>query len=188
MRVDEIVILTLKYLLNEKNEVEGRTLLQKTLYLLNEKLNLKISFIPYYYGPYSEKVSDALQLLKSLGIIEEKVEIYPSEPWLSIFEPRLYKYIFTDFGLQFANNVEKKHKEKAEKIEQAIQEIKKVFQKKTKILSIAGKMLIILKLKNEPMTPQKILEEAKALNWEISEDDANQAICSLEKIGLIKTD
>jgi len=189
MRIDEIVILTLKYLSNEEGEVEGRTLLQKTIYFLNEKLNLKIPFIPYYYGPYSEKVSDALQLLISVGMIEEKVDTYSQEMrWLSTFEPRLYKYIFTDFGLKFADRVEKEHKDEAETIKQTIQEIKNAFPKNVKILSIAGKMLTILNLTKQPMTPQSILEEARALNWEISEDEAEQAIHSLEKLGLIKTD
>jgi len=187
MRIDEIVILTLKYLSNKKGEVEGRTLLQKVVYFLNESLDLGISFIPYYYGPYSEKITNALGELKSVGMIEEKVESYSSErTWLSIFEPRLYKYILTDFGFKFAEVIENKHKADAEKVKKTIEEINSAFQGNTKLLSVAGKMLTILRLKNKPMRPQNILKEAKALSWNISEREAKEAINSLKKLNLVE--
>jgi len=186
MRIDEIVILTLKYLSNPKGEVEGRTLLQKMIYFLNEKLNLGIPFVPYYYGPYSEKVTNALEELRNVKMIEENVEVYsPEMSWLYIFEPRLYRYTLTDFGLKFAEMVEGKHKEEAKKIKQTIEEIKSVFGENVKLFSVAGKMLTILRLKKEPMSHQDILEEAKVLNWKISEEEAKEAINSLRKINLI---
>ncbi len=187
MRIDEIVILTLKYLSNEKREVEGRTLLQKVIYFLNEKLNLGIPFIPYYYGPYSEKITNALEELKSVGMIEERIENYSSDmPWICAFEPRLYKYTLKEFGLKFAEVIEGKYEEEAKKIEKTIKEIRSTFKRNVKLLSVAGKMLTILKLKNKPMHPKNILEEAKALNWDISEQEAKEAIDSLKKIKLVE--
>ena len=183
MRIDEIVILTLKYLSNEKGEVEGRTLLQKMIYFLNEKLDLGIPFVPYYYGPYSEKITNALEDLKNVGMIEEKIETYSQKMSRTVFfEPRLYKYIFNDFGLEFAELTEKKHKQKADEIKKTIDEIKSAFHNDVKLLSVAGKMLTILRLKNKPMRPQNILKEAKALNWNISKKEAKEAINSLKEI------
>jgi len=183
MRIDEIVILTLKYLSNEKGEVEGRTLLQKMIYFLNEKLDLGIPFVPYYYGPYSEKITNALESLKNVGMIEEKIETYSQKMSRTVFfEPCLYKYIFNDFGFKFAELTEKKHKQKADEIKKTIDEIKSAFHNDVKLLSVAGKMLTILRLKNKPMRPQNILKEAKALNWNISKKEVKEVINSLKEI------
>lgn len=185
MRIDEIVILVLKYISNDKGEVEGKTLLQKVVYFLNEKLGLGIRFIPYYYGPYSKEVADALEELKSMGMIEEQVESY-SDRWLHLFESRLFRYIINKFGFKFAELVEERHRAEAKKIKDVIEEINTIFQNNAKLLSIAGKMFIILRKKGKPMTPQDILEEAKVLNWEISEEEAQESINLLEKMKLIK--
>ena len=76
MRVDELLILTLHY--SEKGMIAGRTLLQKTLYFLNEKLDFGIGFTPYYYGPYSAEVADTISSLKACGIIKEIIELISS--------------------------------------------------------------------------------------------------------------
>ena len=86
----ELVLLTLMY--SEKKMIAGRTLLQKTLYFLNEMLDLDIDFRSYYYGPYSSEITDCLDSLKATGIISESIEQLPAFDFNVTFEPRKYTY------------------------------------------------------------------------------------------------
>jgi uncharacterized protein YwgA len=59
-------------------EVEGITKLQKLIFLLEEETEfnyfhekVNIEFEPYKYGPFSEQVYDELELLLSMGVVEE---------------------------------------------------------------------------------------------------------------------
>ena len=60
--------------LREMGQIAGRTRLQKTVYLLREHYGIPFSFHfkPYFYGPYSEELSDSVDNLKALGMIEER--------------------------------------------------------------------------------------------------------------------
>lgn len=56
--------------------VRGRIRFQKTIFLLKEKYGIAFDFDfkPYYYGPYSEELSDTISLLTALNLVEEDVE------------------------------------------------------------------------------------------------------------------
>jgi len=53
------------------NKVVGRTRLQKIVFLLQNKFNIKFSykFISYYYGPYSKDLQFEVNLLNAMGMI-----------------------------------------------------------------------------------------------------------------------
>jgi uncharacterized protein YwgA len=59
-------------------EIRGKTRLMKLIFLLAKEAGLeeviaeKTAFKPYKYGPFDIEVYDALEALKSLGIVEEK--------------------------------------------------------------------------------------------------------------------
>ena len=59
--------------LRTMGQIVGRTRLQKVIYLLRQRYQLPFSFRfkPYFYGPYSEELSDAVENLVALGMIEE---------------------------------------------------------------------------------------------------------------------
>lgn len=184
MRVDESILLTLLY--SEKEMIAGRTLLQKTEYFLNEKIGLGIEFTPYYYGPYCTEIADALESLKASGIVKEEIVEYPSFDYHITFEPRKYIYYLTDIGKDIAEFIKEKYRDEAERIKQSLYEMQKLgMVHDYKNLSIAAKMDHILKLEGKPMTSDEILEEAKALGWKISEDEAKTAITFLEEFNLV---
>ena len=66
-------LLLLLVVLRELGQVVGRTRLQKIVYLLREmyQIPFRFRFKPYFYGPYSEDLSDAIENLTALGVIEE---------------------------------------------------------------------------------------------------------------------
>jgi len=183
-RIDEYVLLILKYVSNNSGEVEGKTLIQKTIYFVNEKLELGIRFSPYYYGPYSSDVTAVLAEMKQAGIIEEEVERYP-ELWMREFESKLFKYRITDFGQELANIIEIKLEEKANDIKHAVEEIKTASKNNYKILSIAGKMFSVLKKAGVPMTVGDIINEAKSLNWNIKKEEAQKSVDLLKELNLV---
>ncbi len=59
--------------LRSMGQIAGRTRLQKIIYLLRQRYQVPFSFRfkPYFYGPYSEELSDAVENLVALGMIEE---------------------------------------------------------------------------------------------------------------------
>lgn len=181
----ELVLLTLLY--SEKQMIAGRTLLQKTLYFLNEMLDLDIDFRSYYYGPYSSEITDCLDSLKATGIISENIEQLPAFDFNVTFEPRKYTYFLGDTGESIAKDIEKTKLSDAEKIKNILSEMKRYgVAHDYKNLSIAAKMHHILKKENKPMEPEDILEEAKALEWHIDKKEASDAISFLKQIKLIK--
>ena len=185
MKTYELVILTLSY--SDRGMIAGRTLLQKTLYFLNEKLGLGIDFIPYYYGPYSAEVTEVISSLKATGIVEEKVETFSPFNFNVTFEPRRYIYQLTKIGSEVASLIEDTQNEEAKRMRNVLEQMKNLSASDDyKTLSIAAKMYHVLGIEGKPMITNEILEEAKALNWKISEPEAEATIKFLEGMELIK--
>jgi len=183
MRIYHFILLALLH--TDKKMIAGRTLLQKTMYFLNEKLKLGFEFIPYYYGPYSSKITETMESLKSSGIIIEKIEEFPSINASITFEPKKYIYKLTKIGKEIAENIEKEYPEEAKKIKQELSLMKKFgVAHDYKNLSIAAKMYHILKRENKPMTTYEIMEEAKVLDWDIGEKEAQEALTFLKGMKL----
>ena len=184
MSLDELLIVTLNH--SDKGMVAGRTLLQKTLYFLNETLGSGIEFTPHYYGPYSAEVADTIASLKASGIVKETVENFPSFNFGVTFEPRRYIYQLTDVGRKMANSIRERHLQEIENDEKVLERMKGLgatgAANDYKNLSIAAKMWHILKIKGEPMTAEEILDQAKALDWEIEQYEAEAAIRFLQDI------
>ncbi|MFZ3058405.1 MAG: hypothetical protein WA102_01590 [Candidatus Methanoperedens sp.] len=182
--MDDLILLTLLH--TDEKMIAGRTLLQKTLYFLNEKVRLGFYFTPHYYGPYSPEIPETMESLISSGIIIEKIDEFPAFDVSIAFEPRKYTYKLTKIGKEIAKHIEKKYPDEARNIEKELNQMKKFgLAHDYKNLSIAAKMYHILKIENKPMTTYEIMEEAKALNWEIEEVKAQEALKFLKGIKMI---
>ncbi|MBI4722743.1 MAG: hypothetical protein HY769_07100 [Candidatus Stahlbacteria bacterium] len=185
MKTYELIILTLAY--SDKGMIAGRTLLQKTLYFLNEKLKLGLDFTPHYYGPYSSEVTEVISSLKSNGIVKEELETFLPFDFKVTSESRLYIYQLPKIGKEIASLIENRQKEQANRIKDTLEEMRKLGTANDyKTLSIAAKMHHILKIEGKTMTTDEILKEADALNWEISREEAEVAINFLKGIELIE--
>lgn len=110
--------LVLALLRSSGGVIEGRTRLQKMVYLLKNSFNVPFGFEfrMYFYGPYSDSLADVLQLFKSVELIEEnRVAIARG-----IVQ---YNYSLTDTGQEFLvtyfSNVER-YREIYNKIEQGV--------------------------------------------------------------------
>lgn len=183
MRLDEFIILTLLH--SDEKMIAGRTLLQKTLYFLNVTLQMEFDFTPHYYGPYSPKIAETVEGLKSSGIVDEKIDKFPVFNVSVEYEPKKYTYILTKIGKEIAELIQNENIEEANKIKQELSLMKKFgLANDYKNLSIAAKMYHILKRENKQMTTYEIMEEAKVLDWEIGENEAQEALRFLKGMKL----
>ncbi|MBI2853278.1 MAG: hypothetical protein HYX84_09350 [Chloroflexi bacterium] len=184
MKPYEMILLTLLYS-GDKKMIAGRTLFQKTIYFINEKMKTGIEFDAHYYGPYSATISDELESLSASGIITECIEVFPSFNFGVSFEPRKYSYCLTDSGIEMAKIIENQNREESKTVMQIMSSMREAgIADDYKSLSVAAKMHHILKAR--PMRFQEVLSEAKQLGWTISEDEAREAVKFLTTIELVK--
>jgi uncharacterized protein YwgA len=125
----ELILLTLYH---HDNHVNGRKRLQKIICVLKNKYNIQFSynFKPYYYGPYSESLSNALDVLVSSDMIEEEVEVI--DEYDEIYQ---YVYKLKQNGKDIIKTIITQNKEMSKKLETAINEIKGLDTKKLVYLS-----------------------------------------------------
>ena len=73
------LLLSMFHFTNQK-KIEGRKRLQKLVCILKHgrEVPFSFNFKPYYYGPYSEELTDAVDTLVGLGFLMEKKEILSS--------------------------------------------------------------------------------------------------------------
>jgi uncharacterized protein YwgA len=71
----DIVLLISVFGAHEGNRIEGRTRIQKEICLLKYGSHLPFTFgyRPYYYGPYSEELSETLNTLVGVRLLKETI-------------------------------------------------------------------------------------------------------------------
>ncbi len=183
---ERYVILTL--LSAEQNEkLTGRTLLQKKIYFLNEFLDLRVEFRPYYYGPYSDSVANALDSLVAMGFVSEECETFPRETG-TFGDQKRYQYSLTDDG-KAAKQVFAEPGDE-EKVAKMIDLIKKMDQHPLahdyQNLSVAAKIFLIIKNK-EQASVEELDKEALSLGWKLPEKFIDSSIDFLKCMGLVET-
>lgn len=116
---DIVLILALLYF--NRGSIEGRTRFQKMVCLSKFLYGIPFSFRfrMYFYGPYSEKLADALQLLKTVGLIKEN-------KFRIAYNAVQYNYELADIARNFLEKhflAIDKNKQLIEKIESITQEL-----------------------------------------------------------------
>jgi len=87
-----------------EGKIEGRTRIQKIICLLQSKENLPFSFNykPYYYGPYSDDLSEGINTLVGMKLLDEK--IVPTRRG-----SYRYDYKLTDEGIKIFEKIQQKN-------------------------------------------------------------------------------
>jgi uncharacterized protein YwgA len=182
--IGDVVLAIVSY--SPDQRVEGRTLLQKLAYFLNELTKLDIPFEPGYYGPYSEALANATDSLVMLGFLKETEERYPAGP-SAVFEPRKYTYVLTPQGKVVFESIRAPDKNFFKDLENAMSRITESGEVDYMSLSLAAKMAHIVKShKPEPMNKDEIMAVAHNLGWELSEDSIEKAAELLISLDLVK--
>jgi len=97
----QLILLTLKN--SAQGTIEGRTRLQKLVYLLKKAygFNFSYKFTPYLYGPYCPDLQTDIDFLVSLGLVEEFHEVTTSGI--------RHNYQLTKSGRELAQTIESKY-------------------------------------------------------------------------------
>jgi uncharacterized protein YwgA len=100
-----------------KKPIRGRTRLQKLVYLLKTRYGIPFSFNfrPYYYGPYSDELSNLISFLNALNFTVERAEFLD----LGVIR---FNYTLTERGKKYLEDIEKKLDKKTLKIIQKLKE------------------------------------------------------------------
>lgn len=114
-------ILKLLLLISIAQKIEGKTKLQKIVFLGKEEedIDLGFEFVKYNYGPYSFELTKELESLQTLGLIEIQMEINNSTD-SNGFISKKFIYKITTKGNEIINSETEKLKEVVEKIKQLV--------------------------------------------------------------------
>jgi uncharacterized protein YwgA len=145
------------------DSVQGRTVMQKLSYFSGLELSASPGHRAHYYGPYSSRVEDALNLAVVAGDLHELVERYPD--WYGSGPDTLkYTYQLTDAGKAKALELAEEHAAEWERIEHAVAAIRTVIPDlNQKTLSSAAKTYLIVSESDETVQEDHIPQLAEKL-------------------------
>ncbi len=121
MSGDADLALLLSTIYLSKKHVKGRKRLQKTVCVLKYQYDVpfQFQFRPYFYGPYSEQLAEAINVLEAVGLVTEVEDELPS----GVIQ---YDYYLTKKGEAVAEDMLSKNvpeKESVSKLKRAVPKI-----------------------------------------------------------------
>lgn len=98
---------------SEEFKIEGRTKLQKIVYLSSRPDNIfNLRFVGYHYGPYSRELQEAISKMLAFNLIREEEEGFNHNT--------RYNYKLTSEGIEQARNIwdalDQKSKERIDRL------------------------------------------------------------------------
>ena len=167
----------------ENKSLQGRTILQKKLYFLSILLkDDSLGFGPHYYGPYSRRVAEGLDILVNLRFLKEVTETFPTDQNI-LGEMRRHTYSLTSDGEEIMGEIAKEDGYADWKKALATLD-KQEFANDFNTLSIAAKVHYIVRQQGSA-TRKQIRETARDYGWDIDENDVNNVLSFLENLSLV---
>jgi hypothetical protein len=167
-----------------EGKISSKTLVQKRAYFLNLLLELGLSYKPHYYGPYSSDLDATIGQCKALGLVEQKTIGFGMDRGTG-FEVRRFDFILTLDGQAVVDDLKKRKPAECRRVLDGLSKLSVAGDNDYVSLSIAAKTFHILKESKRPLYPDEIINEAKQLGWEISQESIDHAVSFLAKLGLL---
>lgn len=168
--------------------VRGRTKVQKQVYFLGlltgELKNL--GYEAHYYGPYSQAVSNALSLLKNIGLVDESSSGAGAVNDMG-FEVRRYDYTLNDDGRAVASQKERRQPVAWRRIQKAARRLRDAGDLDYMQLSVAAKTRFLLGKKANAATIEEITDLARRFGWVVERSQVEKAAKFLESLGLVRS-
>lgn len=174
MNVRDFVLLVLEAM---GGQVCGKTRLQKQVYFVGQltRADVPLGYKAHYYGPYSARVENALDELWSLGLIEKRTN-NSGQPGDRGYEKVRYDFSLTEAGRRAVDRIKQACPKDAAAISAAGQRLAAAGNLHYMQLAAAAKIHFILRQGRKPMMNEKeIRETAQRLNWQLGEQDMEQA-------------
>lgn len=163
--------------------ISGRTAIQKLGYFSMVQGAIRAHYRPHYYGPYSADIAGAIQMLVSYGFIDERVEtagdITAAPDW------KRYTYTLTDDGRELAQEMKQEYPDDAAEVKQIVEICTDAAHLDSKTLSWAAKVHYIKTQEQRFMPAEEIREIARALNWDLSEEQVREGMDLLTTLHLM---
>jgi uncharacterized protein YwgA len=174
-------------LLAAGGRIQGRTKLQKVVYfagVLTDMLE-ELGYRAHYYGPYSASVTAALEELRSLGFLDQRVtgggSIDPAG-----FEVARYDYNLTDDGIQIGREKAALRPKAWSRILHAVEKLQNADVSDYLKLSMAAKAYFLLNRAREPVTVEKLVEMCQRFGWRVSPNQIAEASKWLKDLELAR--
>jgi uncharacterized protein YwgA len=165
--------------------VEGRTAMQKLAYFSSLAVGASFGHRAHYYGPYSSRVEDALNLSVVAGDLGETVERFPE--YGSGPDLKRYTYELSEAGKQKALALADAHPNEWGTIEHAVAAVRTVVPDlNQKTLSSAAKTYLIVSEGGETISESEIPELAQKLGWKLTGQEVSKTVELLEELDLIE--
>ncbi len=166
---------------------DGRTVVQKLAYFVGLALSASLGHRPHYYGPYSSRVEDALNLAVVAGELDEQVQRFPD--WYGGPDVRRYTYRLTDDGRNKVDALKGAHPDEWQRIQEAVAAIKRVVPDlEQKTLSSAAKTYLIVSESEETVSEDEIPDLARHLGWTLNKAQVRKTVEILEELGLLEVE
>lgn len=186
MHIVDILLLVIKS--EPREELRGRTLLQKKIYFLSVLLKENFGFSAHYYGPYSSFVAEHLDGLVNYGVIKEVTESFTTAlvERNTFGEIRRHTYSLTDDAAEIWEATQQKPE--FQEWDEALQSInERKISQNFNMLSIAAKVHYIISWQGQS-TIEEVKQIAEEYGWNVDEGDIESVLSFLKELGLVTTD
>jgi len=167
--------------------IEGRTKLQKVVYFAGVLTDMHedLGYRAHYYGPYSSKVTAAVEELRGLGFLEQQRasggQVDPQG-----FEVARYDYALTDDGTKIAQEKAQLRPRMWHKVQESVTRLQRADVSDYMKLSIAAKAYFLVKRAKEPVTLDRLVQISQRFGWKVSQDQAAKASEWLKSLQLVR--
>jgi uncharacterized protein YwgA len=163
----------------------GRTVAQKLAYFGGRKLEQPTGHTAYYYGPYSDEITAALERGVLAGDFTKQIERIPD--WFGGPDAMKHVYTLTERGVEEAEQVAQQHSEEAREVFETVGTIAQAIPDfRQKALSAAAKIDLIVAEQNRPVPLAEIRALATELGWSLSEGEVGEALDVLARLDLVE--
>ena len=166
--------------------VSGRTMLQKVGYFVGIATNTDLRYKPHYYGPYSPLIAATVSEQMDMGELAETA-VAPTSSFVGHDSDRkFYSYLLTEAG-QKACDIH--HAWQPEEFDKAVEHAIRIKDTGANYmhLSLAAKVHYVLANSDEDtLDADDVAGVAESLGWSISEEDIEQGVDVLQKLGYMR--
>jgi uncharacterized protein YwgA len=174
-------------LLASGGEIQGKTKLQKTVYLLGIMSGQleDLGYRPHYYGPYSDEVAAAVAWLKTIGVVEQfSSGVGSTDP--SGFEIRRYDYRLSERGRKFAETTARDYPDVMQRVRESADLLRRTGDLDYMKMSIVAKTYFMLGESGHQASEEDLARLAKRFGWEVTPEQVKEAAHYLESLGLVE--
>ncbi len=181
MRLDVFDAIALTIHANS-DEIASKTTIQKLIYFHTVTIkDLDISnYIHYFYGPYNQEVSVALEDMSEFSYIDQNIISRYYE---------IYNYRLTKKGIKYAETIIEKYSSEFNTISKTIKICKEYCELKPTPLSYAAKAHHILVNSKDQLEEKYSTKDVKKIvkdfDWNISKKDALAGLVLLQNLNLV---